>query len=369
MAERDVALALNLLLRRLYFEHGKQPLRLRFEAISEGLSRARIMLVTPYYDDGTREPEIVKVDERSRSEREIENYRDYVMGKLGAWRAPQLLRQAFSERLGAFALTYLGLNTGSVREFGDFYRATTVSDGARVNRMISQLFRETCGRWYGEAETEYKSTTTWISEEFRDWPEFFRHGLDLATDGQGGEPIIRFVGYPDKALPNPLFMLRNIQLGASYRKAITHGDLNGRNILVDQDDRGWLIDFYHTRPSHALRDFCRLETTVLLELTDVFDLGLFDDIVIELARVRELSEEQHMDVELASSEIAGALRTVGHIRALAASTIGIMANTKEYFVICACNALKYAAFRDISTPRRRFAVLYATRMLESASRF
>ena len=41
---------------------------------------------------------------------------------------------------------------------------------------------------------------------------------------------------------------------------VTHGDTTGRNIMVDQTGRCWMIGFLRNYESHSLRDFVILET-------------------------------------------------------------------------------------------------------------
>ncbi|NOK57759.1 MAG: hypothetical protein GFH27_549287n63 [Chloroflexi bacterium AL-W] len=53
---------------------------------------------------------------------------------------------------------------------------------------------------------------------------------------------------------------------ALSRQCLCHGDLHGRNILVDDHNRFWLIDFARVERSHALCDFVELETDIKFNL-------------------------------------------------------------------------------------------------------
>ncbi len=63
-----------------------------------------------------------------------------------------------------------------------------------------------------------------------------------------------------------------------------HGDLNAANIL--RDDRGnvWVIDFFHSRQDHVLKDLAKLENDLLYILTPVTD----DDLPQAVALSRAL---------------------------------------------------------------------------------
>lgn len=86
--------------------------------------------------------------------------------------------------------------------------------------------------------------------------------------------------------PNPLGVYPN-KLGRILegKKSYIHGDLNLRNVLVDESGKGWLIDFAKVETRHNLFDFIKLETYVrLMELgRDGYSLSLGDYIQFEEA--------------------------------------------------------------------------------------
>jgi hypothetical protein len=45
-----------------------------------------------------------------------------------------------------------------------------------------------------------------------------------------------------------------------------HGDLNLKNVLLDQEGHMWLIDFSDTRITHNLRDIAKMETVIRTEM-------------------------------------------------------------------------------------------------------
>ena len=49
--------------------------------------------------------------------------------------------------------------------------------------------------------------------------------------------------------------------------AVCHGDLNLRNVLVDELDNLYVIDFSETRPRNAVSDFARLEAVLKFEMS------------------------------------------------------------------------------------------------------
>ena len=52
-----------------------------------------------------------------------------------------------------------------------------------------------------------------------------------------------------------------------YFTSVCHGDLNMQNILLDNDQNVYLIDFSETRPRSVISDFARLEAIIMIEQT------------------------------------------------------------------------------------------------------
>jgi hypothetical protein len=78
-----------------------------------------------------------------------------------------------------------------------------------------------------------------------------------------------------------------------WYQAVTHGDLNLRNILVDEHDNLYVIDFSETRLRNIVSDFARMETIVKFETTrleNASDLAGMVEFELGLAEVRSLSD-------------------------------------------------------------------------------
>ncbi len=52
------------------------------------------------------------------------------------------------------------------------------------------------------------------------------------------------------------------------RVAITHGDLHGDNLLVDNQKNVWVIDFERCGEGHILQDFIELEADIFNRLEE-----------------------------------------------------------------------------------------------------
>ncbi len=72
-------------------------------------------------------------------------------------------------------------------------------------------------------------------------------------------------------LPNPFHFLkheypRRAAESRPWYTAICHGDLNLQNVLVDERDNLYVIDFSETRPRNVVSDFARIESILKFEM-------------------------------------------------------------------------------------------------------
>jgi protein-tyrosine phosphatase len=73
-----------------------------------------------------------------------------------------------------------------------------------------------------------------------------------------------------------------------------HGDLNGRNIILDHSFNVWLIDFEYTERTHILKDIAKIENDLLYEYTQIESEEMLKEAFIitrQLLKVRDLAEQ------------------------------------------------------------------------------
>jgi len=99
-------------------------------------------------------------------------------------------------------------------------------------------------------------------------------------------------------LPNPFRFLKHEYPRRSAQSrlwytAICHGDLNLQNVLVDERENLYVIDFSETRPRNAVSDFARIEPILKFEFTRLAsdeDLRLLLELEAGLMSVARLGE-------------------------------------------------------------------------------
>ena len=237
------------------------------------------------YDSSGRRllPTVLKISTIELIQREEEAHRAYVqkfilnnstiiMGTatVGAWAA---LRYNFLGISGPdTALTWLL----------DYYRSRSTE---AVLALYQRLFTQILKPWYGQPRWEpiplYADHTP-----LRLFPDLCAHAeRDFGFSPEQESIECAELGI---ALPNPFrflqteYPMRSLQSQLWYQ-GINHGDLNPRNVLVDEQENLYVIDFSETRPRNIVSDFARMETSLKFEMTRV-------DTVEDLARMIEFEQ-------------------------------------------------------------------------------
>ncbi|MFH1648435.1 MAG: phosphotransferase [Patescibacteria group bacterium] len=350
---------IEVLLKSLYFEVEGGLNKIKIEPRKKGKTSALVMLVKPYYSSKYLEAEIVKIDFKERIERELRNFNQYVRGQLGGRRSPRAERTSYTDLLGAFALTDLGIDPFQLEEFEDYFKRYIFKNPYKIITAIKIHFEETCNNWFLRPIDVEMPLIVWINQEFRNWEADFLEGLNWATQGKGNDGLITLHGY-DISFRNPIPVIKRAKLPSEYRETITHGDLNARNLLVDKFDRTWLIDFYRTGPSHIFRDFARLETTLLFELMETENLNALIEFSDKLSQAKSLDDDIS---SLENQELDNMRLIIQEIRRLASRAQGLKKGINDYFMICSCYSLKIASFKNDPPIRRRHALIHASKLL------
>ncbi|MCP4545489.1 MAG: phosphotransferase [bacterium] len=147
------------------------------------------------------------------------------------------------------------------------------------------------------------------------------------------------IGLPscEGTYPNPLRVYLDV-LGRTLegRKSYVHGDLHMRNVLVDEEGKGWLIDFARVEERHNLFDFVKLEVYVrLMELAEIDpSLSLDEYVQFEQALADDtLGKGEAGQMCPANCDLEFAYQVIRAIRAIARRYMGSNPDFRnEYFV-------------------------------------
>jgi anti-anti-sigma factor len=221
-----------------------------------------------YDQDGRRTlPSVVKIGPADVTRREVEANRNYV-SRFILNNGTTVLGDAEHGDWAGLRYNFLGVNGPDSRLMWlhDQYLQRPV---AEVMALFEQLFTRVLKPWYAQPKWEQvflfrEHTPLRLFPELLETAERVLGLSAESPDFDCHELGIR--------LPNPFRFLkyeypRRASESRLWYTAVCHGDLNLRNVLVDERDNLYVIDFSETRPRNAVSDFARLEPVLKFEMT------------------------------------------------------------------------------------------------------
>jgi len=170
---------------------------------------------------------------------------------------------------GAIKYRYASMNGGTAATFQKYYGSGCATD--KIGAILDTVFLEQLGRFYQAGQSQKCDLLTYYAFDPK-WAPSVRSAV-TALDVTEGRMEYRIA--PTVSAPNllnfyayDLATLRN--RAPDYAPfSYVHGDLNGANILIDDHENIWLIDFFHTHYGHVLKDLIKLENDLLYIFTAV----------------------------------------------------------------------------------------------------
>ena len=220
-----------------------------------------------YDHDGRRTlPSVVKIGPTAVTRREVEANRNYV-ARFILNNGTTVLGDAQHGEWAGLRYNFLGVNGPDSRLvwLHDLYANRPV---AEATALFERLFTRVLKPWYAQPKWEQVFL-------FRDHTplRLFPALFETAEQTLGVSPDSPDFDCPELGvkLPNPYWFLkheypRRADESRLWYTAVCHGDLNLRNVLVDERDNLYVIDFSETRPRNAVSDFARLEPVLKFEM-------------------------------------------------------------------------------------------------------
>lgn len=315
------------LLRRLF----PKASRLFLTPLKAGQSGAGILKIEPVNDLKVGEPAVVKFGQKEKLWQEQRNFREYIADYVGAYSSTQL-DSALGWAMGAIRYSLIGTELGALNSFANFYARHDVS---KIHAAVDNIFDITCGRWYDNREQPRQSRNLVglyeeglnIKKPGKDeWPEIWAAAEATGVD-LGGETL-QFPGVRgDFTNPKHWLESQNYQIYLPVWRATTHGDLNPQNILLTEDGRCWLIDFYRTGLGHILRDVVELECSIKFQLTEVESLEAYRQLEVILLQQARIDQPVTYDPDHPHFKL---LATLGYVRRRADNFTGAAKDMREY---------------------------------------
>jgi len=320
-----------------------------------------VVLVHPCYKEGRGEARVVKFSEMLEIKQEEENYH-HIKSLLGGMRLAVLDSTAYSHKIGGLIYTLIdGRNWESIQLFSDYFHT---SDKGTISLSLEQFFCQTFGNIFENAATKLVNIniTEGYCGGFHLTPQKLTAAIKDLRSAESTESHLHFEGLKGTFL-NPV---RWILVDGEFRKfdvisksCLCHGDLHGRNILVNSDGHYWLIDFARVDESHAVRDFVELETDLKFNIMKDADLAAllpFERALLAPERFKEGVPE----VEFQSESLAKTYKVIAKLRQVAAGLLALDGDMSEYYEALLLNTLNMLHLRHISAAKKEHALLSAS---------
>lgn len=249
--------------RRLYPEAGQVTLR----RLCGGFSAATFHVESRDREGRRLLPTVLKLADPAFSAREDRAYDLYVRTYILNNSAVRMGRCARNEWVG-LRYNFLGITGAESRLswIGDHLTRRPIQE---TLPLFETLFEKILAPWHGQARPA--AIAPYREHDPR---ALFPALVKEAQNVLGVSADQPFMPCPllGCELPNPYFLLERVypaRVGAEWpgMTAISHGDLNLNNVLLDEKENMFVIDFSETHVGDLSGDFSRLEPLVLLQMT------------------------------------------------------------------------------------------------------
>lgn len=327
------------------------------QKLKPGLTGAAIVRAQAIWNHMLGRSFVAKVGRRDKVEIEADHFRKFVKPYLPNNTITQVDLQ-FTRHLGMLLYTFAENDRAPLKEFDDYYKTGSSEE---IITSLQNLFQQTCGYWYAAPQQKFTDLSKLYYDAFQlDQYKLINRIQIVLPQFDPTQMVFSFDRQPIQAL-NPIAWLdkhREDCILPVYN-CITHGDLTGRNIMVSDQGRCWLIDFYRTYKSHILRDFVILETDLKYRLLKQQDFKHF--LSLELALIDTSSNStSHLPPDLQkAAKVISAIRTLAYEFSSGRRRINYHNTYKEYLISLLMTTLNVVRLRHINEDRKLQAMLSA----------
>ncbi len=210
---------------------------------------------------------VVKIGEQEEIGKERKSF-EIIENVLGN-NAPRIVDFADSNGKGIIKYRYASMGKGDSCSFQKKFCAN--ESIKKIEKYLNVIFKEQLGKLY-TAKTHEKMNLL----SYYDFDKVCISKIKASiTNIYNGDLAKENLIIHSNPFPNPLNFYENklsIYLNNTNTYAFqsfVHGDLNGANIIIDEQDNVWIIDFFHTHRGHVLKDLIKLENDLLYIFSDL----------------------------------------------------------------------------------------------------
>ncbi len=366
--EGDFPDAWELITRRIYSDSSRVVLT----RMTGGYS-ATTMRAESYDKEGRKTiPTVLKIATRHVTDAEARAYHAHVKNFI-LNNSTVIMGHAAEGEWAGLRYNFVGVNGpgSSLSWLARIYRDQPVEV---IKPLVDTVFGQVLWPWYGQTRREMLQPFA----QHAPAPQFFP---DIPGDAEGffglsaDDPFI-YCEALERDLPNPYHFLRHefVRLRSWERRwysSITHGDLNLNNILVDEKENIYVIDFSETRPRNALSDFARIEPVIFLEyprLDDEHDMKQLLMFLEGMTSVSPLHGDPLFRYEGDDPMVGKAWNMACQLRQYARQTVHGDDQAVFYWLPLLEWTLPCVSYRQLSPERKRLSMYFAGLICEQVQK-
>jgi hypothetical protein len=328
--------------------------------------------VASYDADGRRLlPTVLKIGGVALTEREEVANRKYVQTFI-LNNSTTLLGGAAAGDWAGLRYNFLGVTgpDSSLEWLRNHYQRRPVGD---VLRLIDTLFTRVLKPWYGQPRWE--PVALYAEHDPR---RLFPTLCEAAAQVLGVSADAERMPCPELGVDilNPFYVLqhefpRRRQRSRLWYTSICHGDLNMQNVLVDERDNIYVIDFSETRPRNIVSDFARLEPILKFEMVPIeneADLRLMLQFERGLLSTTALNETPPMTYAGANAAVDKAYQVITLLRRLSDTATIFETDMVPYWLALLEWTLPVIVYRQVSPWQKRYAAFSGGLLCEAIAR-
>lgn len=358
----------EIITRRLYADAGKVIL----EPLSGGFSEGKPFRVTAY-DKGKRRmlPTVLKLGPKALIEMEIANHQQYVHNYI-LNNSTTIMGQNNYGSASGMRFNFVGISgpDSKISWLTNRYRKRTA---AELKTLFDKVFTTILKPWYGQPVWE-------VIKPYKEHNPLLRFPfiIEAAEKEMGISADAETIVCPElgRTLPNPYHFLKyEYPARQSYSQlwytGINHGDLNMQNILLDERDNVYIIDFSDTRPRNIVSDFARLEPIFKLEMTrleDEPDLKSLLEFEQALCQLNSLEEIPAFVYRGTDPEVRKAYEMICLVRKYAKTVVIFERDIIPYLLAMLEWTYPVVIYRQVTPQGKKMAVYSAALMVEQIMR-
>jgi DNA-binding response OmpR family regulator len=357
---------LMLILRRLFREADAvqlTPLVTRETISKTARSSALLFIVQERRPQGTPVPVVLKLGDAATIAAEAEAYHR-IKAFLGGQRRTQLEGEAYSRAVGGLVYSLIGAaGTNQVQPLADLFVSQPATE---VAPLLERFFQTTFGQIHADAKPATLDLMEHYTAELRLTAAKLQCAAQALDPALLTSPTLPWSALP-QPLPNPIYRVLQGDTIRSFGSLATqtclcHGDLHSHNVLVDEEQHFWLIDFARATQSHSLRDFAELETDIKFRALPSQPLA--DFIAFESALVAPTVWEEEPTAILLPTPLQQAFDLVTALRRIARQQLTQVGANRAYQQALFWHTLNVMRLKTVEPERKRQALVAAALLLE-----